>query len=77
MHLGKGFEGVHVMKNETVEKQTGVVKPPVAPESVGEHKCGDVDTLPPTPERKAKTGDKPPKTNISTGPTFPGPINFK
>lgn len=33
-------------------------RPPVSLTNVGEDKCAEVDTSQPTPERKAKTGEK-------------------
>jgi hypothetical protein len=47
-----------VVPNEETNKETGVKKPVVAPDKVGEHKCAEVDALRPTPEREAKTEEK-------------------
>lgn len=46
------------MQEEEVDEQTGEARPPILPQAIGEHKCGDIDSLQPTPERKAKTGAK-------------------
>ncbi len=44
-------------KNES-KKAPGSQKPPVPPEKIGKHKSPEIDSLQPTPERKAKTGEK-------------------
>jgi hypothetical protein len=46
------------MQNKESQKVTGEQKPALPPQEIGEHKCAEVDALPPTPERKAKTGEK-------------------
>ena len=42
------------------ESKKGLVEPnpPLLPERIGEHKPPEIDALKPTPERKAKTGEK-------------------
>ncbi len=45
------------MPNEESKKAADVPKPALPPE-IGKHKCAEVDALPPTPEREAKTGEK-------------------
>lgn len=47
------------MPNLEAQKVPVEQKPAVPPQEIGEHKCAEVDALPPTPERKAKTGEKP------------------
>jgi len=47
------------MQENESNKATGEQnQPPPPPEKIGEHKCAEVDALQPTPERKAKTGEK-------------------
>jgi hypothetical protein len=46
------------MPNEESKKAAEEPKPAVPPQNIGEHKCAEVDSLQPTPERKAKTGEK-------------------
>lgn len=45
------------MPNDESKKESGP-QPAVPPQDIGEHKCAEVDALPPTPEREAKTGEK-------------------
>jgi hypothetical protein len=46
------------MPNEESKKMSREQSPPVPQSEIGEHKCAEVDALPPTPERKAKTGEE-------------------
>jgi hypothetical protein len=46
------------MPNEESKKVSGEQNVPVPPQKIGRHKCAEVDSLQPTPERKAKTGEK-------------------
>jgi hypothetical protein len=46
------------MPDDESKKTAGEQQPAVPPDKVGEHKCAEVDALQPTPERKAKTGEK-------------------
>ena len=46
------------MQNDESKKAVGEEQPAVPPQEIGEHKCAEVDALPPTPEREAKTGEK-------------------
>ena len=46
------------MPDDESKKAAGEEQPAVLPDKVGEHKCAEADALQPTPERKAKTGEK-------------------
>ena len=46
------------MPKEEMKKLTGKQRPPVSAQSIGKHKSGELDSVEPTPERKAKTGKK-------------------
>jgi hypothetical protein len=46
------------MPNDESKKAAEPPKPALPPEDIGEHKCAEVDALPPTPDREAKTGEK-------------------
>jgi hypothetical protein len=46
------------MPKEEMKKLPGKQTPPVSPQSIGKHKSMEVDSVAPTPERKAKTGKK-------------------
>ncbi len=46
------------MPKEEMQKLPGKQKPPISPQSIGKHKSAELDSVEPTPERKAKTGKK-------------------
>jgi hypothetical protein len=46
------------MPNEESKKVSREQNSPVPQSQIGEHKCAEVDALPPTPARKAKTGEE-------------------
>jgi len=46
------------MPDDESKKAAEAPKPAVPPQDIGEHKCAEIDALPPTPEREAKTGEK-------------------
>jgi hypothetical protein len=46
------------MSSEESKKEQVELNPPLPPQRIGEHKSAEVDALKPTPERKAKTGEK-------------------
>ena len=46
------------MPKEEMKKRPSIQRPPVSPQSIGKHKSAELDTVEPTPERKAKTGKK-------------------
>jgi len=46
------------MPKEEAKKQPEKARPPIAPQSIGKRKSLEIDSLQPTPERKAKTGAK-------------------
>jgi hypothetical protein len=46
------------MPDDETKKAADAPKPALPPQDIGEDKCAEVDALPPTPEREAKTGEK-------------------
>jgi hypothetical protein len=46
------------MAKSESKKVSGQQKPAVPPTKIGRHKTAEIDSLQPTPERKAKTGEK-------------------
>jgi hypothetical protein len=46
------------MPKEELKKLPDKRKPPTSAETIGKHKSMEMDSLEPTPDRKAKTGKK-------------------